>query len=153
MNDFEEIRKKAEEVYKTFDVVRCPYFKAVIHFNSQGIRHLKFKRDGQARARKDQYMRFKLLHLAPEVLRISATVQGIKEWRSFERIRIHNRTDTVMKDVEYHEFVAILKDRRVKVIVKRIENGQRFFWSLIPHWRMDENTGKRKMYSGNPEDD
>jgi len=34
-------------------------------------------------------MRFKLLYLAPEILKISHTVQGVLETKKFERVRMH----------------------------------------------------------------
>jgi len=98
-------------------------------------------------------MRFKLLHLAPDVIRNSKTLQGIWETKSFEKIRVHGRTDIILKDVEYYEFVAVTEDVRVKVIVKQIEEGKRYFWSIIPYWKVDKKTQKRKLHSGYPEED
>ncbi|MDD5040934.1 MAG: hypothetical protein PHX87_06315 [Candidatus Peribacteraceae bacterium] len=119
LHDFDEIKRKGEEFYKTLTEIHCPYFNDKIYFNAQGLEHLKFKRHGKARPRQDQYMRFKLIHLAPAILRISKTVQGIQETKSFEKIRVHNRTDMIMKDVEYYEFIAVLEQRRVRVVIKR----------------------------------
>lgn len=31
--------------------------------------------------------------------------------------------------------MAIINGHRVKVIVKEIEGGKKFFWSLIPFWK------------------
>ena len=98
-------------------------------------------------------MRLKLLHLAPIVLRASATLQGIWETKTFERVRVHGRTDSILTNVEYYEFVAVIEKIRVKVIVKQVKDGQRFFWSIIPYWGVDKNTQKRKLYSGYPEED
>ena len=98
-------------------------------------------------------MRLKLLHLAPIVLRTSATLQGVWETKNFERIRANSRTETILKTVTYYEFVAVVEKVRVKVIVKQIDGGEKFFWSIIPYWRIDKNTNKRKLYSGYPEED
>jgi len=75
--DFEAVREKAEAFYVTIGAVHCPYFQSKVAFNSKGIRHLKFKSDEVARSREDQYSRLKLVHIAPEVLKLSKTVQGI----------------------------------------------------------------------------
>ena len=40
---FNEIKQKGENFYKTIDQVYCPYFKEKISFNAQGLEHLKFK--------------------------------------------------------------------------------------------------------------
>lgn len=153
IENFEEVAVKGEELYKTFSRIRCPYFESDVHFNAGGLEHLKFKRPRYARARHDQYMRFKLLHLVPEVLRLSRTVQGIWETKQFERVRIHNRTDTILKPVTYYEFIAVIKRVRVKIVIKQVENGQRFFWSIIPFWGVNKETKRRKLYGGNPEED
>ena len=153
LENFEEVRIKGEEFYKTLTDVDCPYFKNKVFFNAQGLEHLKFKQKRKARPQQDQYMRLKLLHLAPIVLRASATLQGIWETKTFERVRVHGRTDSILTSVEYCEFVAVIEKIRVKVIVKQVKDGQRFFWSIIPYWGVDKNTHKRKLYSGYPEED
>lgn len=152
-DDFEEVKIKGEEMYKTFDNVYCPYFKEKISFGAPGLEHLKFKRHEKTRLEQDQYMRFKLLHLAPEILKISHTLQGKLETKKFERIRSHGRTDTVLKLVTYYEFIALVKRDRVKIIVKQIDNGEKFFWSMIPFWKMDENTKSRIFHDGELEED
>lgn len=144
---------KGEEFYKTLTEVHCPHFKEGVVFNAQGLEHLKFKQQRKARPQQDQYMRLKLLHLAPIVIKASATLQGIWETKNFERIRVHGRTDTILKIVTYYEFVAVLEKIRVKVIVKQIESGQKFFWSIIPYWGVNKNTKRKKLYSGYPEED
>ena len=153
LENFEEVKMKGEDFYKTLGSVHCPYFKEKVSFNAQGINHLKFKEERKARPRQDQYMRLKLIHLAPVVLKSSATLQGIWETKSFEKVRIHSRTDIVLKKVTYYEFVAVVDQVRVKIIVKQIDAEERFFWSIIPYWRIDKNTKKRKLYSGYPKED
>jgi len=56
-----------------------------------------------------------------------------------------------MKQVEYFEFVSVIKNARIKVIVKKIEGGEPFFWSIIPFWKQADY-GKR-LYDGDPEID
>lgn len=150
---FKEIKEKGENLYKSLGEIYCPYFKEKVLFNLAGLEHLKFKRREKIRLEKDQYMRFKLIHLAPEIIKLSHTLQGVLKMNKFERVRSHNRTDTVLKHVSYYEFVALIKRDRVKVIIKQIENGENFFWSIIPFWGMDENTKNRLFYDGFPEED
>ena len=125
---FREVKEKGEALYKSLDCVYCPYLKEKVSFGAKGLEHLKFKRREKARPERDQYMRFKLIHLAPEILRASHTLQGICETNKFERIRVHNRTDAILKPVAYYEFIAVVKRNRVRVIVKQIDDGQKFFW-------------------------
>ena len=151
--DFGLIKSKGEEFYKTLGEVYCPYFKDKVSFNARGLEHLKFIQTEKTRLEKDQYMRFKLIYLAPEVLKMSHTLQGVLETKKFERIRINNRTDKILKPVNYYEFIAVIKRNRVKVIVKQIDGGAKFFWSLIPFWGMNKNTLSRILHDGLPEED
>lgn len=151
--DFERVRTGAETFYATVGEVRCPYFGSDIAFNAKGLRHLKFKADRQARPRKDQYSRLKLIHYAPEVLKLSRTVQGIWSVRRFEEQKTNSQWKQVMKEVVYYEFIAVLDSVRVKVIVKEVVGGEKHFWSIIPFLGIDKNTSKRILYSGDPEHD
>lgn len=150
---FKDAKEKGEQLYKAINDAFCPYFKEKISFGALGLEHLKFKRHGKARSEKDQYMRFKLIHLVPEVLNLSYTLQGISEEKKFERIRVNNRTDTVLVPVNYYEFISVIKRNRVRIIIKQIDDGQKFFWSLIPFWKMNEETKNRILHDGFPEED
>jgi len=98
-------------------------------------------------------MRFKLLPLASEIVRMSNTLQGLLETKKFEKIRIHSRNDTVLTSVIYYEFLAVINRNRVKIILKRIGNGKVFFWSIIPFWGMNRDTMSRILHDGLPEED
>lgn len=153
LENFEEIRKNGEELYKSFHEVHCPYFKENVSFNAQGFEHLKFKQRGKARLEQDQYMRFKLLYLAPVVLSLSSSVQGLWETKRFEYTKINSVWKNVLKQVTYYEFIAVIKRNRVKIIVKQVESGKKIFWSIIPFWGMNKETLTRVLYEGNPEED
>ena len=150
---FEQVKIAAEQLYNTIGEVYCPYFKEKVHFNSLGLEHLKFKRRGKTRLIQDQYMRFKLLHLVPDILKNSGTVQGIWETKGFERTRIHSRTENILKLVTYFEFIAVVGKYRLRVILKQVGEENTYFWSIIPYWRFNRKTRTRKMHEGNPEED
>jgi len=151
--DFETTKSKAEVFYATIGTVLCPYFGEKIAFNVKGIKHLKFKSDEVARPREDQYSRLKLVHLAPEVLKLSRTVQGIWRTKHFEVQKTNNRWERVLKDVTFYEFLAVLNNVRLKVIVKEVFGGEKHFWSVIPFWGINKEMGKRVLHSGDPQND
>jgi len=150
---FEKSKKEAEESYKNIGEIYCPYFGESVHFNAKGIEHLKFKGTRKARAQKDQYIRLRLISLAPRILRDSHTLQGVSESKHFERQKVNNRWDKVIKEVTHYEFVAVIKRVRVRIVVKQIDGGQKFFWSIIPFWKMNKITNKRILHDGKPETD
>lgn len=151
--NFIKMKTESEERYKSLGEVFCPYLQGNVVFNAKGIEHLKFKARNHARSRDDQYMRLKWLHLAPEVLLLSKTVQGISERKIFELQRSNKRTESVLVEAIYYEFIAVLKEVRVRIIVKSVGTAPKHFWSIIPHWKVDSVTKKRKIHNGNPETD
>lgn len=151
--DFQKVKNDAESFYKTIGEVYCPYFEEKIVFNIKGLKHLKFKSDRQARPSKDQYSRLKLIDFAPEILKQSHTLQGVWQIKRFEVQKTNSRWEHVMKDVIYYEFIAVINNIRVKVIVKEVLGGEKHFWSVIPFWGIDKVTSKRILHTGDLEND
>jgi len=152
--NLEKIKQQAEKFYKSVKSVECPYFKESIAFNAKGLRHIKFKRDREARKRQDQFVRLKEIRHAPAILKKSHTLQEIRREQGFVEVKTNKRKERVLKPITYYGFVAIVKDgryeKRFKVIVKQIEGGQKHFWSIIPFWKSNREI---KLHSGNPETD
>ncbi|MDP2669015.1 MAG: hypothetical protein Q8P07_04245 [bacterium] len=117
-----------------------------------GLEHLKFKGRNRARVPIDQYIRLKLISLAPQVINKSHTLQGLLERKNFEREKTHGKWQSTLRNITYYEFIAVIKKSRVRVIIKQVENGPKYFWSIIPFWKMD-SIGNRKLHNGNPEED
>lgn len=152
--NLEKLKEKIEPRYRLIKEVYCPYFREKVQFNSKGIRHIKFKKEGVARFRQDQYIRLKYLMFAPEIIKSSYTLQEIRESRKFVEIKTNKRKETILKKVVYYGFVAIVnhnnKRKRFKIIVKQVEGGVKFFWSVIPYWKSNKEL---KLHVGNPEED
>ena len=153
LEKFNRTKEEAEKYYKSIDDVYCPYFQDKIIFNAKGIEHIKFKARRKARSRKDQYVRLRLISLAPEIIKKSHTLQGLSESKSFEYENINSRWQSILRNVVYYEFIAVIKRTRIRIVVKQVGNGQKFFWSIIPFWKMNNQNYKRVLHSGNPEID
>ncbi len=151
--DFLEVKKKAEELYSSLDRIFCPYLKEDVVFNSKGIRHLKFKWNQQARIQSDQYTRLKLFYLVPKIIALSHTLQGIRREKCFEIQNSSSKWKRVLKDVCFYEFIAIFDNVLVKIVVKQVEDGEKYFWSIIPFWSFDRIKEKRILSSRNFKND
>ena len=149
--EFEAVRARAEQDYRKIVEVPCPYLNDKIAFNAKGLDHIKLKKWNQARILNDQYVRLKLLHLAPLVLKKSHTLQGLDEGNKLERIKINSRWETKTCHVSYHEFIAVVSGRRIRIVVKKVDNSPYYFWSIVPYWKQGEY--RKKMFEGNPEED
>ncbi|MBA4319488.1 MAG: hypothetical protein C0412_13890 [Flavobacterium sp.] len=139
LNKFEEMKQAAETYYHTVGEIFCPYLKKNVNFNIKGLDHIKMKEWNKARTVADQYVRLKLLKLAPLVLQNSHTLQESVEKKCFERQKINSRWEKRVVNVRYYGFVAIINRARVKVIIKEIEGGRPHFWSIIPFWKQHKN--------------
>ncbi|MCR4284306.1 MAG: hypothetical protein NUV64_03300 [Parcubacteria group bacterium] len=152
--NLEKVKKEAEKVFKDIKEVYCPYFSEKVAFNSRGVKHIKFKADRLARERKDQFMRLKNVHLAPIILLKSSTLQEIQRRNIFVEVKTNTRKEKILKNATYYGFISIIEDgsfkKRVKVIVRQIDGGNKHFWSIIPFWN---NNKGLKLYSGNLEED
>jgi len=150
---FNETKEEAEEFYRSLGSVLCPYFNEKVNFNAKGLDHIKFKKWNKTRVIDDQYMRLKLIKYAPEVIKKSNTLQGYLKKKSLERIKTNSKWKYKMMDVDYYEFVSIIDSIRIRVIVKHVLGGEKYFWSIIPFWKMDLKNKERLMHNGDPEDD
>ena len=156
-DQFNKVKKEAEDFYNKISFAHCPYFGEKVNFNTKGLDHLIFKTWNRTRPINDQFSRFRHLALAPEVIKSSKTLQGLWKTQKFERLKKKDgRWQQVLKFTTYYEFVSILESHgskvRVKVIVKQIDGGEKFFLSIIPFWGTNKR-GERIMYSGDPEID
>ena len=155
---FEKIKKESKEYYDKLGAVRCPYLKADIHFNEEGFGHLLSKSWNRGRSLSEQYIRLRILPKVIEIIKISHTLQEFDERKIFVRQKINSRWEKRLKIVNYYVFIAFLKehDFRLKIVIKEIEGGKPFFWSVYPSWKItkDNNGNKKKVfYSGNLEED
>lgn len=76
-----------------------------------------------------------------------------------EHQNINSRWEYRQVEVEYYGFVAIVNDARLKIIVKQIKGGEKYFWSLIPFWKRGHKysgetlENKKILHVGNLEED
>lgn len=152
---FNKVRQEAEALYKSIGDIYCPYLKDKIAFNAKGLDHIKFKEWDKARSMVDQYIRLRLVKLAPEIIKQSHTLQEFYETNRLERQKINSRWESRSIKVRYYGFVAIVNKARVKIIIKEVEGGKKFFWSIIPFWKpkKDEegNRIKKILHEGDLE--
>jgi len=152
--ELSKIKITVERLYKSVGEIYCPYFNENIAFNAKGLDHIKFKEWNKTRIIEDQYLRLKFLHFAPEIIKKSHTLQEFREQNNFERQKINSRWERKMVPVKYYAFIAIIKNVRVKVIVKEIEGGKKNFWSIYPYWKQQkryDGKTKKALFEGDLE--
>ena len=102
----------------------------------------------------------KNLCFAPDILRKSYTLQEFFETKKLEEQNINSRWEKRLREVKYYGFFSIVKrNLRIKVIVKEIQGGNKFFWSIVPFWKnKQKNSGsqgvkEKILHLGSMEDD
>jgi hypothetical protein len=155
---FKEVRNKAKEFYDKVGKIRCPYLNSDVHFNFEGFEHLLSKSWNRGRSLLEQYTRLRLLPKVVDIIKISHTLQEYDERKMFVRQKINSRWEKRLKNIYYYVFIALVKEHniRFKIVVKEIEGGSPFFWSVYPSWRIvkDYNGNNKKVfYSGNLEEE
>ncbi len=141
---FKNTKEEAEEFYKNIEKVYCPYLKTLVSFNAKGLSHIKMKSWNKSRPKNDQYIRLKFIQLAPLIIKMSHTLQEIQKSENIEKIKISGEWKEKEKRVTYFAFIAIIDKVRLKIIVKKIENNNPYFWSIIPFWKKKNCSISRK---------
>ena len=153
--EYEELKKEAQELYNSTGKIFSPLLNEKVSFSSEGFNHIMFKAGGKGRERSSQVLRFQLLERAIKLLKISTTYQEYEENAKSVIVEEHKKKVSKWKIVKYWGLIGIIDNRKIKVIVRKIGNGNIHFWSVIPNWRTSIH-GNQKSYStmkGNPEED
>ncbi len=112
------------EKYKKLESVFCPYLEQEVSFRSRGFKHLIWKLEKGMRSKKIIKQRFEALDFVSEIIQKSGTLQ---EYENTEK--------------EFFCFIAIVQERKYKVVVMKLGDGSYTFLSIIPGWI----TGKRDL--------
>ncbi|MDD4990098.1 MAG: hypothetical protein PHW31_02200 [Candidatus Pacebacteria bacterium] len=75
------------------------------------------------------------MSFAKTITQIATTYQEYDETIADIRKKKHKRIINQSVIVKCWGLVAIIRNFRVKVIIRQAGNGQKHFWSVIPAWR------------------
>ncbi len=140
--NFHKLKKTARTKYQNFLPVISPALGINVNFNSKGFHHITFRNPNSPRNIADQVNRLKVLELVYEFIQHTNTFQ------EYEKVEIVDN-----KVEEFWGLIAIYKNTKLKVILRKIGNGEVHFWSVIPnHTTSEKRDGKFKM-KGAPETD
>ena len=124
-----------EKFYKSIGKVFCPYFNEYVFFTELGFEHLRFKNKNKARNSKDRDVRMSLIPTAINIINITRTLQDKISRNRFEERLINNRSEFAMTLVTYYEFLALVNNKKIKIIIKEIAGKDKVFLSVIPLYK------------------
>lgn len=112
-----------------------------VTFNSDGFLHLIWKNRDKKRKNKhkrdwkNQEKRFYLLQYAKPILEKMAYYQEYSEAMETVAVKKNNRIYSEPKKITYWCFIAVIDNKiRIKIILKKVGNGNIIFWSVVPYW-------------------
>ena len=124
--------QKYKDYYKTIGSIACPYLKGDINFNSKGWGHL-IRKGKTFRPAKDIQRRVLQLENAIEVLKLSGTIQE-------KEIIIQTEYS-----ISFLGFIAIINDSKIKVIIRKDNDGQYYFYSVMTDYITSVKRDIRKI--------
>jgi hypothetical protein len=114
--EYEKVRAAAQKLYADTKTIYCPALGEDVYFTEEGFNHLIFKTSRKERNRDDQLHRFNSLEKA-FVLIAKATI-----YQEFEK----------RGSVCFWGIIAILGNRKIKVVIVKDGKGKARFCSVIP---------------------
>ena len=156
LSNYEKLKEDAQSFYNNIYKVFSPALNQDIYFNSEGFNHIIFKGSRSERERPSQMLRFKLLHLAVKLVKLSTTYQEFEETLKEFEVKSHKKRIRKSKPVRYWGIIAIIDGRKIKVILRQIgDGGAMHFWSIVPAWTTNKYRDA-KFYTtmkGSPDED
>lgn len=155
LNDYKKLKNDAQNYYNSVGRIFSPVFNQEIYFSAEGFNHIVFKNARNEREKSSQILRFKLLSLAVKLVKISTTYQEFEETIKEFECKSFKKKIRKNKIVKYWGIIAIIDGRKIKVIIRKIGDGNFYFWSIVPGW-VTNKYRDIKLFSttkGNPEED
>jgi len=156
LSNYTKIREDAQRLYNSIGRIFSPALNQEVFFSSEAFNHIIFKSPRTERERPSQILRFKLLPLAKKLLKNSTTYQEFEETIKEFEVKRHKKKVRETKIVKYWGIIAIIDNRKIKVIIRKIgEDGKMHFWSIVPAWVTNTYRDKKLFATmkGNPEED
>ncbi|MBX9803403.1 MAG: hypothetical protein K2Y04_11640 [Caulobacteraceae bacterium] len=138
-SDYEPQKAVAQEIYARTKPVHSPAIGELVTFTAEGFNHVLFKGRRSERERSSQIMRFKLLPWAIRLIKHANTFQEFEETNREYEVKVRKRRRLKTKLVRYWGIIAIFQERKIKVILRKIGNGQLHFWSIVPAWTTNKH--------------
>jgi len=131
MTNHKTLKHQAQKFFKQHKSVTCPAFpNEKIVFNSKGLSHIFYKGSHKTSTRPEKETATRIT-LLPHALKVLEQMPLIQEESSL--------TGSQGRVCKYFAFEAVVDNRRVKVIIRQVGNGNKHFWSVIPAWRKVRN--------------
>jgi hypothetical protein len=154
-SDYDKWRSEAQDLYARTKPVRSPALGEHVRFTAEGFNHIIFKRANLERERPSQIMRFKLLSRAIRLIAHANIFQEFEETSKDIEVKTGKRRVMRTRIIAYWGIIAIFEGRKIKVVLRKIGNGQLHFWSIVPAWTTNRHRDIKfiSTMKGHPQED
>lgn len=133
-DNYIQTKEDARKLYSSYGSVKCAALDGQsVYFNSEGFNHLLYK-NKRERNKKDQFMRLKVLDLAKKIIDITTTYQEYEEVLQNILVKVMKHKEYKSLPVKYWGFIAIIENKKLRVVIKQIRGSNLQFWSVAPFW-------------------
>jgi|SRR5690606_14443902 len=140
------IKNNAYKYYKQIKRVYCPHLKCYVRYNSKGFWHIIYRSEGKKREAQAQLLRFQLVPKTIKLLNLTHTIQEYDSITIESTVTDHKSKVKKLVKTQFFGYIAIIDGWKIKVIVKRVGNGNPFFWSVIPNWITNNKRDSLKKF-------
>lgn len=125
------LRENIKESYRLIqNPVFCECLQSDVYFNAQGFHHLENDGAGKTRTIKERIYKLRLFPLAIPTIKNATEIHENKKVNG----KISRKKNSLIKEIEYWSLVANVGKNnhvKVKVILRKVGNGQIIFWSIM----------------------
>lgn len=133
----------------------CPALDEKVHFTAEGFNHLVFSRKKVQRDHSVQVARFRLLESAIRLIGLTSTHQEFEETNKSMEVKWQKKRMIRSVPIRYWGIIAIVQNRKIRVVLRKVGTGNIHFWSVMPDWITTKRRDIKFMTTmrGNPEED
>ncbi len=118
------LKERVKENYTKISRIYCGCVKEYVFFNAQGFNHLLYRFSGKPREINEQVYKLQLFKFVPGVVRSTVSIDEVR----YEIGAASRKKNASMKKITY---IAIIGPSKIKVILKKVGNGNFTFWSVM----------------------
>ena len=112
--NFKGLLQQRRSEYRDYRPISCPLLGDKVIFNTEGFEHILFRKRKKERSLIERVVRLTLL--------------------PFARLTISNATGYEFRkhaDIQYWGLELAIGDARIRVVLKKVGNGELQFWSIM----------------------
>ena len=135
LENYELVKTEAKSVYNSLGCVKCNALGGqLVYFTAEGLNHLFYKHKSE-RPKQDQFMRLKVIDLVKKIIGMTTTIQEKDEKIQLFKVKMKKKSQEVSKIVKFWGFTAIIENKKITVVLRKVGEGKIHFWSVVPAWR------------------